>query len=506
MTNRRVVLHCDAGSAVGIGHLMRCSSLAREAADRGWETVIVGEIDPTGIRVAARVSPSARVVTIVADKEDERLDAILRERPDVIHLDTYRSVPESQRTGIVVSNMQDGPFGVRRADIAIDANLGSESAFESPELAAAHLAGIDVAVIRRQVLDQRGAAPAQGDRPRVLVVIGGTDPHALTARVVESLAAVDLVIDVTVVDVAGRADVRAAAAASPHAVEVVGFVDDLPALARHHDLAVTAAGTTVWDFACMGVPMALVCAVDNQMRGYRHMVEAGLAIGLGTPPHDDLSIKVAGLGSVLRDSSGLREERTKLMRKVDGRGAWRVVSAWEQLLEAPPVARDPIITGVTARGATLSDARMLFEWRNDEETRARSRTGQPLEWEAHRGWLEQSVKDPCRLLLVVEDRGEPFATVRWDRADPTSWMVSMTVAPSRRGQGLASSALAAAERALEAPRPHRLLADVHLDNRASLRIFARAGYLPHLPADDRGFTRLARWRFEDLAEVRRDPR
>lgn len=82
-----------------------------------------------------------------------------------------------------------------------------------------------------------------------------------------------------------------------------------------------------------------------------------------------------------------------------------------------------------------------------------------------------------RLIVVGEDDGGPIGTVRWDRGC-TGWEVSITVAPDRRGQGLAEPLLRAGEDALRDRIGAGVLvtAVVHGDNAASVRLFVRAGY------------------------------
>ncbi|KQR38824.1 bifunctional UDP-2,4-diacetamido-2,4,6-trideoxy-beta-L-altropyranose hydrolase/GNAT family N-acetyltransferase [Microbacterium sp. Leaf159] len=493
MHGRRVLLHCNAGAEFGMGHLMRTVSIAREAQSRGWSVAIVGDIDDAGAAVAGRMTDGIEIVASRGPRLANELGSLAR-GADVVHLDSYWDVPPvAPRSGGIVSNMQDGPYGVRDTDLAIDANLGSESSFAHPERSLHHLIGIDLAVVREQVLRQRSMPPVRGSRPRVLVVMGGTDPHGLTARVIRAMHRIPEELQVTVIDPRARAEVLAEAAASPHAVEVRGFVDDLPALARLHDLAVTAAGTSVWDFACMGVPMALVCAVDNQRAGYREVVSRGLAVALGEPPHDDLAERVGTLAAILSSGAALDTRAEQLMRAVDGRGTWRIVSAWEQLLDVVP-ADAPHVGALAVRTATPDDASLLFEWRNDPATRLNSRAQGALDWDSHRDWVARSIADVDRSLLIVESGGTALATCRWDRRSESDWEVSITVAPSARGRGLAASVLASAESALPARAPCRMLAVVHADNAPSLRLFQKAGYLPHLPPDETGFATFAKWR------------
>lgn len=470
---------------------MRVLALAQQACERDWTASIVGDLDEVGVEIARRLAPGVMVRAVSGDDLALALEEQAAEA-DVVHLDTYWYVPDLEGIGALVSNMQDGAYGVRHADLAIDANLGSESRFAEPDFSRVRIAGLDGAVIREQVLRRRDELHLPEGRPRVLVVLGGTDPENLTERILVSLGQIRMPLDVTVIDTREKPAIAMAALSSPHDVNVVGFVDDLPAVARRHDFVITAAGTSVWDFACMGLPMAAICVVDNQISGYREIVGRGLVAGLGEPPHADLVTRVAGLTRLLGSPDELRAEGERLRRIVDGLGTWRIVSAWDQLLETPPASATT--QRLSTRPATIADARMLFDWRDDPVTRAGSRVQDPLDWNTHVGWLSAAVADQDRQLLIVESDSSDVATVRWDRRAERDWEVSITVAPDHRGRGIASAVLAAAEHALIADAPCRLLAGIHVDNTASKRLFERAGYLPHLPADESGFRTLSKWR------------
>ena len=238
-------------------------------------------------------------------------------------------------------------------------------------------------------------------------------------------------------------------------LNVLAPVDGLPALMSTQDLVISAAGTSVWELCCIGVPMALVWAVDNQREGYDRVVAAGAAIGLGGPGPGADEHAVDLLTRALTDARVRADLVSAGHRVVDGLGAWRVVRMWEQALT---VRRLPVIetAGLVARPATLHDARQLWQWRNDPATRAGSRSSAEVAWDDHLGWLTASLTRTDRILLVVEDGDGPVGTVRWDlvpepegeRAGSHDWEVSITVAPQRRGQSLARPLLRAAEAAL----------------------------------------------------------
>lgn len=488
MPQRRVVLHCNAGGSYGMGHLMRCLAIAEEAVARGWVTRLGGDLSPEAVGLALAQFPSLAIEVVARDDLVSWLTAV---DADVVHLDSYWPESDLVSGSFLHSNMQDGVFGARVADLAIDANLAAEDRFIATAEHA--LVGISAVPIRAQVRRHRGQRATSGLPRRVLIVLGGTDPHGLTADVVAGLGAITTRVAVTVVaPAAQRAVVLDRAEQIPHPTTVTGLLTDLPAVAAEQDLVISASGTSVWDFACMGVPMALLCVADNQREGYDAVVEAGLAFGLGTPPHRDLVERLRELDGALGAPSFLDGLRKRGREFVDGLGAWRIVSAWEQLLDSP--ASTAVDADVTVRRAVLEDAPLLHAWRNDPTTRQASRSSDEIPWDDHVRWVDRVLHDPARQLYVAERTGVPIGTVRWDHLGGRNWEVSITVAPQVRGQGLAVPMLRAGEDALRVDGGARLIATVHIDNVPSRRLFERAGYLPLTPPGKGGFATSVKWR------------
>lgn len=488
---RRVLLHCDSGLEHGMGHLMRTIAVGESAIDAGWDVRMGGSIDALGLTAAKAALPGIRVDQIPSEGRTAWLHAAVDEfGPDVVHIDSYRfhtTVPGDA----LVSSMQDGEFGVRHSDLSIDGSLGAMERFCRPEWSRRQLAGPPAAAIRRGVREQRQAIVRVSLVPRILVVVGGTDPNNLTPAVVDALGTDARPFELTVVC---RAEQEAAVrkAARSHPITTHRFLHDLPGVARAHEIVLTAAGTSVWDFACLGQPMALICAADNQVAGYDAAVAAGLALGIGST-QASFRERISSVVDLAYDSAARVAQSEHLRTIVDGLGSWRIVSAWEQLGSLSPEEYESE-PRLVARPATLDDAGILFDWRNELETRRASHAQGPLSWDAHREWLGATLSDPERLLLVVQHGTESVGTVRWDAARD-GWTVSLTMAPAFRGRGWARALLRAGEDALPGGGPTRLKAEIRADNARSLRLFARAGYLPDSPESAEGFVRLAKCRF-----------
>jgi spore coat polysaccharide biosynthesis predicted glycosyltransferase SpsG/L-amino acid N-acyltransferase YncA len=537
--------------------VIRSLALAEAAVDAGHEVVVAGHFEGSFLQgqLAAAPVEVAQLSAWAADGDLQPLiDLVRRLRPDVLHVDSYLApdrlrvlvtstgggagLGDEDPTSLVVSNMEDGTFGRRPADVVVDPTFGAELSARPADGTPWLLRGSRYTPVRQRVIDARRRASddrasdhrasdhrASDDRGpddnvggvgqvarSVLVVMGGTDPVGLAPGAVELLARTGLALEVTAIAVGENAErVRAAAQGSRLSLNVLAPVDDLAAMMSAHDLVISAAGTSIWELCCIGVPTAVAWAVDNQREGYERVVAAGAAIGLCGPELGRYELggderAVDRLKRALTDP----EVRARLVRAgrqiVDGLGAWRVVRTWEQALAVPSppeIGFDPMV----ARPATPEDSRQLWQWRNDPVTRAGSRSSAEVSWDDHLRWFTASLTRTDRVLLVVEDPAGPAGTVRWDLVrerdgEPGGsheWEVSITVAPERRGQNLGRPLLRAGEVALAektsgvtrsgGTEVHAYLAVVRIDNQSSMRLFETSAYLPDLPPDPGGFMR-----------------
>lgn len=488
----RIVLRCDGDAATGVGHVVRSLALAEEASARGHEVSLMGRLE--GQFLTDLVGRVGGLEALGPAPTDPRAATELLGEFDWVHIDSYRAdelrdllMAASGRPHVSLTH--DGPFGHGPADLAIDPTPGAEDSDE-PRDSAWSQRGSRHTAIRPSILGDIQARPAGHGDLAVLVVLGGTDPNATAPDVVRALLATGETLRVTVVATPRtEAALGKLATENPGSVRVTGPLPELGSAIADSDVVVTAAGSTVWEVCAIGRPMAVVLAADNQLAGYTELLERGAAIGLGTTADvADTAATSRQLVPLLRDP-GMRAELARAAHGVvDGRGAWRTVSAWE-VIAAGASATGPR-GGVHARPVGMEDARTLWNWRNDPSTRAMSRNGGEIPYAAHVDWVQSSLGRSERHLFIAHDDHGDVGTVRWDRHAPHEWEVSITVAPERRGQGLGRSLLSAGESALlrtVGTDVLRFLAVVHEENEASRRLFVRSGYLPDLPPDAEGF-------------------
>ncbi len=134
-------------------------------------------------------------------------------------------------------------------------------------------------------------------------------------------------------------------------------------------------------------------------------------------------------------------------------------------------------TTATMRRASVSDAELLHQWRNDPAIVSLSTSQRLVGWEEHRTWLERTLADPQVLLLIVLVDGQPAGQVRFQPEAESSSNVSIYLMPPFADRGLGSLVLRSACRlAFEQLGSRRIVAFIRSDNARSLRAFVKAGF------------------------------
>lgn len=196
------------------------------------------------------------------------------------------------------------------------------------------LAGLDYVLLRKEFRQWKDWERVISSRAeKLLVTLGGGDATETALIILHALAALPAAANLGVRLLAGGSNSRyheleqAVEQLGLNQVNVCRHTKDMPAWIAWADLAVTAAGSTMWEMAFMGLPVLTVIRADNQCRIAESAAEKGIAWNLGW--HDDLCPRdVTGVLEQLVPEVSLRRRMSESGKKlVDGNGAARVIDA-----------------------------------------------------------------------------------------------------------------------------------------------------------------------------------
>jgi UDP-2,4-diacetamido-2,4,6-trideoxy-beta-L-altropyranose hydrolase len=335
----------DAIAATGTGHAMRCLALAQALAVHGVSSrfLMTGVPPLLARRISGEGFPIERHDHALASEADATATVAVAQRMGArwIVLDGYGFTDAYldilQDSGIAAVMIDDlGKLARYNCAIVVNQNLHADRALY-PGVAPSTrlLLGTRYMMLRREFWRHRGVSHSPHDRGlRLLVSMGGSDPQDHASRAIdalERLASRGLAATVVVGAANPRADMlRQRARKSAADITVLHNVEDMPALMREADLAVAAAGTTVWELAYMGVPMLLGSTVEAERVLARRLADFNGCVYVGDFS-DCAPDQLAGAIERLAGDAALRDSLAAAAGTlVDGKGGERIVGAMRE--------------------------------------------------------------------------------------------------------------------------------------------------------------------------------
>lgn len=126
---------------------------------------------------------------------------------------------------------------------------------------------------------------------------------------------------------------------------------------------------------------------------------------------------------------------------------------------------------MTFRYARLSDAKLLFDWVNEQAVRRNSISSEPIAWENHLTWLRNRIDSGDCLIYIFSKQGNEVGQVRLEKSE--FWYIDYSVDQNYRGKGIGTEML---KQVLLSNREKPLLAYVKPDNIGSNSVFKKLGF------------------------------
>ena len=470
-----LLIRTDAGASVGYGHAVRCLALAQAWKQAGGHPVFA--MAQTHEFIRERIASEAFSICTVdagpGTPEDAAATAAFVQKIGArwLVIDGYHFGGSFARNAATEAcrTLRVDDLGSRdnySADIVLNQNIHAHpDLYPGLGRATLLLLGPRYALVRKEFqikteVHRKNPAVAS----KILVTCGGTDQSDLLVRIVEALSAVSADFAVRIVSGgSGLSFERRLSARLRGKVSIECNVSEMKPLMTWADLAISAAGSTLWELCSTGLPSILIDVAENQRPLAQELHRLGAALHV---PLQRASSRGIGEAIEFLLHAQRRREQMSLQARalVDGRGAPRVVAAMRS-------------HDITLRSATLSDRERLWEWANDPTTRAASFNSAPIAWEVHCAWFERKLEDPNAQILIIEEHTDVVGTVRFQRVSSEEAEIGIALAPHMRGFGLGQAAI---ERAVtwihERWNVHAVRARIKPANSASRHAFENAGF------------------------------
>jgi len=306
----KVVFRVDASLQIGIGHVMRCLTLAQALKENGanveficrkHEGSLINKIRSNGFVVhELKVFEEAEVDNKLAHSHwlgvtqqqdaDDCINILKAEKLDWLIVDHYALDEQWQKRLkpcyeklMVIDDLADRQFD---CDILLDQTFGRQKEDYSaltPE-GCKLLLGSQYALLRPEFAKWRAYSLERRSKPefkQLLVNMGGMDVDNVTEKILGELKICNLPNDIKITVVMGGSaphleSVKSKAITLPYKTEVKVDVGNMAEIMSNSDVAIGASGSTTWERCCLGLPTIQVITANNQSVLAKSLDKAGV--------------------------------------------------------------------------------------------------------------------------------------------------------------------------------------------------------------------------------------
>lgn len=331
-----VVFRVDAGAAVGMGHVMRCSALAGAFRDAGWRVDFA--VNRDGLDVVRKVvgqrpygvSAGVEGARDLKDQWPDGVDLLIVDHYGLDRAFETACRPWAKCIG-VIDDMTDRQHD---CDVLLNPSPGvstSDYAGLTPE-ACTFLLAPRYALLREQFHDRILDEPHHPEVAlRLLVTLGGSDPDNIVERVVDALRLLPKIPQTRIILGSAYAhpnQLIASVKGLSSKIEVYVDADNMADHMSWCDMAVSAAGSTTWELCAMGVAAVYVQTAENQNAVVRAIQDHGIGFVVGNAADINARDWLSALSSLMHNPVLRAEYARNAHGLVDGQGTRRVVETF----------------------------------------------------------------------------------------------------------------------------------------------------------------------------------
>ena len=244
-------------------------------------------------------------------------------RPDVILVNKLNNNPAHikalKKLADLVVTVDDAGEGAQWADLKFNVLYHVPGALTDAQYIA----------LRDEFQAMHGREKAIQPQVRQLLVMqGGSDTHGFTPRIIRALEQIELRPHCTVVlgpAFKHHAELQEAVDSSSLNLSIVRNVSNMAELMWETDLAITAAGLTMFELACIGTPSVVVCAEPFEVETAARLQKAGVVVNLGFGGDLDYAQVPKAVDALAAEAATRRRMSDYGKQLVDGRGCERIV-------------------------------------------------------------------------------------------------------------------------------------------------------------------------------------
>jgi UDP-2,4-diacetamido-2,4,6-trideoxy-beta-L-altropyranose hydrolase len=503
-----VVFRVDASIQIGIGHVMRCLSLADQIQklpsniyfiSRALDGHLCGLITKKGYKVILLPSLE-RDFTSTENNSDyikwlglswcqdanETIEVIKNDNLDWLIVDHYcfdyrwhSKLKKFSKKLMIIDDLANRKLN---CDLLLDQTYGRipNDYIELVNVNTELLLGAEYALLRSEFslsrLEALKKRKESNSIDNILVSVGGMDFKNFTKTIVDNLLLVKwnkkIVINIVLSDLAPNLEsVKSLTQSSYYKFEINLFInaDNIAELMVEADLAIGSSGSTSWERCTLGLPALVICTAENQKLIAENLQKKGVHLVVDISESEKIPLLVTKINEFQRNHDILKNMSDAAFNICSGKGA-----SFLTLKMSPYTTKNGI--KIDIRSATIDDAKSIYEWQCDPKTRKYAINSEIPSWSEHVKWVDKKINSFLSFFWIIIHDGSPSGVLRLDPknlGEGDGYLISIFVDPDKYNLGIGKGAIEITKRIFS---DSKLYAKVLSNNNNSISMFTNANF------------------------------
>lgn len=463
----RVLIFTEGGTKIGLGHIFRCSSLYDEVESRSIEVELI--INGNRDEIANIENKSVDFTNWLSE---EFLNGYVKEN-DYCIVDSY--LADESLYEIISNKAKNCVFIDDNArlnypkGIIVNPSLYPLNLYNLNKDNNNYLVGSNYIILRKPFINAKREI-VNKEVKQVLITMGGTDIRNLTPVILKQLH--NKYINITFNVVSCKGFTNLSEFSNTRNINLYNNIDaeEMKNLMLQSDIAITAAGQTIYELLATQTPFIPIKVIENQKNNAVGLINMKLVNTVLDYKDSQLINKLEQEIDKLLDI----KERTELYNRyfsiVDGFGSKRIINNLMQL--------NYVTDDLYLRKVKRDDIEEVFKLSNEDYVRKYSINKYKIEWDNHLAWFNNILKSKQNVFYVVANsKGEFLGQIRYKIKD-CSAVVSISLCKLIMGKGLSSILLNHSIKLFKEEKKDvkRIIAFISTENIASNKLFIKSGF------------------------------
>ncbi|KXG76351.1 UDP-2,4-diacetamido-2,4,6-trideoxy-beta-L-altropyranose hydrolase [Thermotalea metallivorans] len=345
-----VGIRADGGAAIGMGHIMRCLSLAKELKRKGYKVYFFSSMKEGIIKIKDEgfdvivipqiqsefIKNSGSIGGVDLEKETDKIIQLIREyHIDLLFIDKY-DVTNGYFLKIkpyvkILAYIDDLSQFVYPVDVLINGNItGEYMDYQKYSQDQMMLLGPKYNLIRDEFRDLP-LGEIREEAKEILVTTGGSDPYRMSVKIIHMILEDEELRNCIINVIVGngfinKEELRNIAENNKNII-LHENVKKISQIMLKSDIAISAGGSTLYELCACGIPTIAFIMADNQELMVRKMAELGYIKEIGWYHAVEKADVVNAVKKLVQNYNMRKSYSQKGRNLVDARGAEKIVEA-----------------------------------------------------------------------------------------------------------------------------------------------------------------------------------